>query len=57
MLNSISNLEAPKDKFYPRSQTEIFVGYSNVAKAYCVWSPKKRCIEIVKNIMVNLALE
>jgi len=49
---AICNLEPQKDKFGARSLTGILVGYSEVSKAYRVWIPDKRHIEIVRDIKV-----
>lgn len=39
-----------KGKFDPRSKREIFVGYAEKSKAYRIWVPDDRKIEIARNI-------
>jgi len=49
---AIRNLEPQKDKFDARSSTGIFVGYSEISKAYRVWIPHKRRIEIARDVKI-----
>jgi len=39
-----------KEKFEPRSKKGIFVGYSDESKAYRVWLPEERKIDIARDV-------
>jgi len=41
-----------KGKFYPRAHEGIFMGYSEVTKAFRIWNPKKEQMEISRDIKV-----